>query len=313
MRNTVRLLVLALIAGPAFSPAQKKDDLLQIQRDVANLDEDVKTLQKSQKAQEDKLEAMRVLMQQAVAASAQVSQDMAALQRNLTASVASTLNEQQGKISGAVAPLGSQMDALSGSVNALTQTVGQMSIRMNTIDTRLKDLSDKVSILNQPVALPPPSATPPASDPNAPPPGVTRLSLQQDAERDYNSGYDDMALMEFANYIKYFHDDAYAPNAGYMIGMVYLQKLKDYESAAEAFQKVIDTWPGHNKSQDALYQKARALELGLHKSDAIAAFQSFLKSYPANLYVPQAQQELKKLTTVPAGRGSNSNKGKNAK
>jgi hypothetical protein len=49
MRNTVRLLVLALVAGVALTPAQKKDDLLQIQRDVAALDEDVKALQKSQR------------------------------------------------------------------------------------------------------------------------------------------------------------------------------------------------------------------------------------------------------------------------
>ncbi|HEY1757725.1 MAG TPA: tetratricopeptide repeat protein [Bryobacteraceae bacterium] len=313
MRNAARLLVLALIAGPVFSPAQKKDDLLQIQRDVASLAEDVKDLQKSQKSQDDKMEAMRVLLQQAVAASAQVSQDMAALQRNLTASVANTLSDQQSKISGAVAPLGSQMDGLASSVNALTQTVGQMNMRMDKIDTRLKDLSDKVSILNQPIAAPPPSVVPPPSaaapDPNALPPGTTRLSLQQDAERDYASGYDDMALMEFANYIKNFHDDAYAPNAGYMIGMIYLLHLHDYESAAEAFQKVIDTYPGMNKSQDALYQKARALQLGGHKTDAIAAYQSFIKSYPANDYVPQAQAELKKLTTPAGARGNGKGRG----
>src|ERR1700683_2521025 len=106
MRDTLRLLVLALVAGPAFSPAQKKDDILEIQRDVADLAEKVRMLQKSQ---DDKLEALRLLVQQAATASNQVTQDMAALQRNLTASLTTTLNDQQGKLSGAVGPLATQM------------------------------------------------------------------------------------------------------------------------------------------------------------------------------------------------------------
>src|SRR5580704_5588014 len=101
MRNTLRLLVLALVIGPAFSPADKKtdDSLTQINRDVAALDEDVKALQKSQKTQEDKLDAMRQLVQQSLAASSQVTQDMAALKRDLasllTTSLAASAADQQ--------------------------------------------------------------------------------------------------------------------------------------------------------------------------------------------------------------------------
>src|ERR1700678_4073183 len=107
MRNTLRLLVLALVAGPAFSPAQKKDDILEIQRDVADLAEKVRTLQKSQ---DEKLEGLRVLVQQATTASTQVTQDMAALQRSLTGSITTTLGEQQSKVTLAIAPLSTQMD-----------------------------------------------------------------------------------------------------------------------------------------------------------------------------------------------------------
>lgn len=302
MRNTLRLLVLALVAGPAFSPAQKKDDILEIQRDVADLAEKVRMLQKSQ---DDKLEALRVLVQQATTASTQVTQDMASFERSLTASLTTTLNDQQGKLAGAVAPLSTQMGALADSVNTLTQTVGQMNISMGKIGTKLQDLSDKVSVLNQPLpAAPAPAVV--APDPNAAPPGVTRLGLWQDAQKDYASGNDDYALKEFANYIKYFHDDANAPAAGYFIGMVYARQ-KDYDDATEAFQKVIDTWPGINQSQDAQYQKAKALELGGHKFEAIAAFRDFLKSYPANDYAPQAKLELNKL--IPP---ANKSKGRGA-
>ncbi len=312
MRNTVRLLVLALVAGPALTPAQKKDDFLQIQRDVATLDEDVKALQKSQKSQDDKMDAMKQLVQQAVTASNQVTQDMAALQRNLTASLTATLNDQQGKISLAVAPLGTQMDALAQSVSALTQTLSQMNGRMGSMDNRLKDLSDKVSIMNQPASPPPAAVATPSNDPNAPPPGITRLGLWTDAQKDYSSGNDEYALKEFADYIKYFHDDADAPQAGYLIGMVYARQ-KDYESAVEAFQKVIDTWPANNKAQDALYQKAKALAAGGHKADAAAAYKEFLTSYPANDYAPQARTELSKLQVSPVNRNNSKGKGPAAK
>jgi TolA-binding protein len=296
MRNTLRLLVLALVAGPAFSPAQKKDDILEIQRDLAALEERVGTLQKSQ---DEKMEALGKLMQQAMTASNQVTQDMAALQRNLTTSITTTLSDQQGKVSGAVAPLSTQMAALTDSMNALSQTVTQMNGRVVALDSKLKDISDKVSTLNQPTPAPPAPVVVP--DASGAPPGVTRLGLHQDAEKDYSSGYYDPALKEFANYIKYFPDDEYAPTAGYMIGMVYVQE-KDYESAADAFQQVIDHYPGNNKAQDALYQKAKALEAGAHKSDAIAAFKDFIKSYPANDYIPQAKAELNKLTAASANK-----------
>jgi TolA-binding protein len=296
MRTTLRLLVLALVVGPGFAPADKKTDesLAEIQRDVAALAEKVRTLQN---AQDEKMEALKQSLQQAVAASNQVTQDMAALQRNLTASVTATLTEQQGKISGAVAPLGTQMDTLVKSVEQLNQIITQMNNRLVTIDMKVQDVSDKVSVMNQPVAAPPPALVPPAE--NATPSGVNKLDLWQAAQKDYANNNDDAALKEYASYIKNFHDDENAPMAGYMIGMTYLLHFQDYDDAVDAFQHVIDTWPGNNKAQDALYQKARAYEGGGHKPEAIAAFREFIKSYPANEYAPQAKAALAKLTAPP--------------
>jgi TolA-binding protein len=307
MRTTLRLLVLALVIGPGLAPADKKTDesLSEIQRDIAALAEQVKALQK---LQDDKMDALKQSTQQAVAASNQVMQDMVALQRNLTASLAATLNEQQGKISGVVTPLGTQMDTLSKSVDALNQMLTQMNKQLKTMDTKLQDVSDKISVLNQPVAAPPPAAVVAPADPNAPPPGVGKLDLWQNAQKDYANLNDDVALKEYANYIKSYHDDENAPSAGYMIGMTYLVHLKEYDAAVDAFQHVIDAWPSNNRSQDALYQKARALEAGGHKADAIAAYREFTKSFPANDYYPVAKKELDRLT-APAVRPQNKGKG----
>src|SRR5271167_1481467 len=124
MRNALRLLVLALVAGPALVPAQKKDDILTIARDIEALDEKVRDLQKGQAAQDKKIEAIQQLVQQASTASAQLSQDMAALQRGLTSTLNTALADQQSKLSQAVSPFGTRMDALSKSIDELTATVG---------------------------------------------------------------------------------------------------------------------------------------------------------------------------------------------
>jgi TolA-binding protein len=58
----------------------------------------------------------------------------------------------------------------------------------------------------------------------------------------------------------------------------------------------MDTYPGMNKTQDAFFQKAMALEKGGHKPEAIAAFHDFIKLYPTNDYAPKARAELAKLT-----------------
>ena len=305
MRNALGLLMLALAASPAVLLAQKKDDLLEIERDIANLDERVRTLQK---AQDDKMAALQTLVQQALAASSQTTQEMGALQKSLAAAVASALNDQQGKVSQTLGSLTSQMDALTRSMDQLNQTVSQMNGRLDKIDSKLQDITDKVSTINQPPPAPPPTAAAPSptgadTSTNAVPPGVTRTSLREDAERDYGRSYDDMALKEFADYIKYYPTDEYSPSAGYYIGKIYFRQ-QDYDDAVQAFQKVIDTWPQNNVAQDALYQKALALEKGGHKSEAIAALKDFINKYPANDYYSAARTELRKLQAAGARRGA---------
>ena len=68
--------------------AQKREDILSIQRDVAQLQDQVKQLQKSQ---DDQIAALRTLVQQSVDASNKLAAGMAALEQNVTRN----LSEQQ--------------------------------------------------------------------------------------------------------------------------------------------------------------------------------------------------------------------------
>jgi TolA-binding protein len=309
MRNILRFMVVALLAGATLAPADKKDDqLLEISRDIGDLSEKVRDLQKSQAAQAKDIESLRGLIQQAVAASAQTSQDMAALKTALTSALNAALADQQTKLSQSIGvPLGSRIDTLSTSVDQLNTSFGAMNDRISALDKKLNNINDKVSTINQPPPQPPsaPAAavTVPDLNTNSACPGVTKSGLQEAATADYYSAKDELALTELRNYVKCFPMDAWAPNAGYLMGMIYFRG-KDYESATEAFQAVIENYPANNQAQDALFQKAKSLEMWPgHKKDAIDAFTEFINEYKVNDNVPAAKAELKKLTTAPSAPG----------
>jgi TolA-binding protein len=307
MRNTLCLMAVALLAGPALAPADKKDDqLLEIQRDIAQVGESVKDLQKAQAAQAKDMDSLRSLIQQAAAASAQTSQDMAALKTALTNALNTALADQQTKLSQSIGvPLGSRIDTLSTNFDQLNSSFGAMNDRISALDKKLNNINDKVSTINQPAPTPPPGpVTVPDSNINSACPGVTKTGLEQAAQSDYYGGNDSLALTELTNYVHCFPMDAWSPNAGYLLGMVYYRG-KDFESATEAFQAVIDNYPGNNQDQDALFQKARSLEAWGHKKEAIDAFTEFINMYKVNDNVPAAKVELKKLTApTAAGRGN---------
>lgn len=293
MRNLTRLLVLALAASPLSVPAQKKDDLASIQRDVAQLEENVKQLQKSQ---DEKNAALTALVQQAVEASNRVSAGMLTLQKNLTdslnASLSASMNDQQTKIAAPVAVLKTKLDEMSQDLSAVQQTVTDLSLKFGKVDDRLKDILTAVT--TPPVA--PPAAVVPAAAPaaNGAPPGVSALSLQQDAERDFSSGKYTLALDEFANFIQYFHDYAYAPVAQYHIGEIY-KGNEQWDDAAKAFDKVVEQFPKNEKTIDAAYWKAYSLQKGGHHADAREEYKSFLSTYPTSDHAAQARKNLSSL------------------
>ena len=305
MRNATRLLVLVIAAGPVSVPAQNKNDLASMQRDIAQLEEQVRQLQKSQ---DDKSAALTALVQQAVDASSRVSASMSALQKNLTdslnASLSAGMNDQQNKIVAPMATLKSRLDDMSTEIGTVQQNLGDLSTKFSRIDDRLKDILTAVT--TPPVAAPPPvvPAAPPAA--NAPPPGVTALSLQQDAERDFSSAKYALALEDFANYIKYFPDYAYAPVAQYHIGEIY-ERNEQWDDAVIAFDKVVEQFPVNEKTADAAYFKAFSLQKGDRKAEAKEEYKNFIAKYPASEHILNAKRN---LTTLEGTAGKQRAKGK---
>ena len=146
-----RLAAFGLLLLPAFLSAQKREDILSIQRDVAQIQDQVKQFRASQ---DQKTAALQSLIQQAIDASGKASAAMAGLER----AVADRLNDQQVKIQAPVVTLGTKVDQMSDDLRSVRENVAELSTRLANLDNKLADVSSAVRTLSTPPADPPPPA-----------------------------------------------------------------------------------------------------------------------------------------------------------
>ena len=284
------------LAGTVFlllstvASAQRREDLLSIQRDVAQLQDQVKQMQAGQ---DQKLAALESLLKQALEESGKVSASLVTLQQNLT----ERINEQQTKMVAPVAALGTKLDQSADELRSLRENIAELSSRFGSLDNKLADISSAVRTLSTPPAVPPPPASATATP--EPPPGVSAESLYQNAYRDYMSGKDDLAMSEFADYLKYFSQTESAPAVQFYMGILY-DRAKQYDDAVQAFDAVLERYPDNPKTPDALYYKGVDLMKGGHRTDAGAEFKEFMERFPTHSLASKAQAHLRELGLSPA-------------
>ena len=294
--TAARLLVLGLALCPVVVMAQKREDFIAIQRDVAQLQDQVRQMQTSQ---DQKFAALQASIQQALDEAGKTSAALTTLQRTLS----DKLNDQQTKIEGPVATLGTKVDGMADDFRSVRESVADLSSRMNKLDSKLTDISSAIRTLSAPPAAPPPAPGAPSSPggttggaaaQNGPPAGMTAEGLFQQARGDFSGGNDQLAQEEFAQYLKYFSDTENAPSAQYYIGQIY-DRGKDYDDAVLAFDAVLERFPENPRTPDALYMKGVDLMKAGRKTDAGTEFKSFLKRYPRHDLAPKAQAYLRQL------------------
>jgi len=294
------LLFFGLVLCPVVLMAQKRDDILSIQRDVAQVQEQVKQLQRSQ---DEQMTALRALVQQSLEASNKVAAGLGALQQN----VARELNDHQGKLVAPVVTLGTRLDQMTEDFRSLRENVADLSARLGKLDSKLTDISSAIRTLSAPPPAPQAPATSGTPTAQGPPPGVSAESLYQNAFRDYSSGKDELAMDEFNQYLKYFAGTENGPLAEYYIGAIY-DRAKLYDDAAQAFDAVLERFSENPKSADAFYMKGVDLMKAGHRTDASAVFKDFLKRYPYSDLAAKAQGHLRELGLSVPARSSNTRK-----
>lgn len=275
------LLLCALLAFPVLSLGQKKE-YVELQRDVALLQDQVRSLQTSLN---EKLAQLQMLVQQSLDSSNKVNTAVAVLDSGIR----DRLRDQEKSVTGPVAGVGAKLDQFAEEFRALKETVGDMNARMGKLQAQIVDLGNAVKVMQTP---PPPP--PGGGAGGAPPSGVSAEQLYQSAMRDRSAGSLDLAMQEFNDYLRYFPSTDFAPNAQFYLAMIFYDK-GDMDSAVRAFDLVLEKYPDNNKTPDAMYMKGMALLKMEQRNAAVQEFREVIKRFPRTDLADKSRERLKSL------------------
>lgn len=280
---------------PALAPAANKD-MIELQRDVAQLQDQVRDLQRSF---DERFAALQVLVQQTLDASNKSNNALDNAGR-----------AQQGlaeRLAAPIAGLNSKVDGMGNEVSGMRESVNDLTARMGKIQQQLTDLNNVVKALQAPAAAPPSPATGMQVPTNGAPatgeavtgvPPVKATTLYENALRDKQSGKADLALGEFQDYIRFYNDTDAAPNAQYYIGEIHYSQAQ-FDTAIQDFDKVLEAYPNNNKTADAHYMKGKTLfQLG-QRNAAAKEFMSVVTDFPHSDVAQPARGMLAQLGVNP--------------
>jgi tol-pal system protein YbgF len=288
MRSTKHLAIatLFLAASPVFGASREQQEM---QRDIAQLQDQVKALQSSF---DQKMSVIQVLVQQALEAGNKANTGVTVL----NSTVNQTLDrELQSKLS-PIAGLAAKVDNTNNDVSEVRNSVADLNTSMNKVLQKLNDLDNILKVMSAPPAAPPQPATP--AGPVVPP----ASTLFTNAVRDQNGGKFDLAISEFNDFLKFYPDDPNAASAQLNIGEAHAAQGK-YDQAAQDFDAVVERYPANDITPDALYSKGTALRRAGRKTEAIATFRAVIAKYPRKDQAAQAKDQLKEMgvaTAAPA-------------
>ncbi|MFB3829461.1 MAG: tol-pal system YbgF family protein [Bryobacteraceae bacterium] len=268
---------------PSLASGASKE-IQELQRDVAQLQEMIRSLQQSQN---ERLAAVTVLVQQAVDAANKANTSVAVLESGLRQSI----REQESKVVAPVAGVGTKVDQMITDFQALRESVNDLAARLSKLQTQMVDVTNAVRTIQAPPAPPPGAVASPTASGAPPAPAET---LYQNALRDRLGGKMDLALQGFSDYLKYYGNTELAPNAQYYIAEIHFSQ-GDLESALTEFDMVLERYPDNNKTADALYMKGQTLVKMGRKTQGGQEFRELMKRFPGTDLSNKACTQLKAL------------------
>jgi tol-pal system protein YbgF len=273
--------VFVLFLIPGFSLAQKRE-YVELQRDIAALQDQVRTMQQSQSENIGRISAM---LQQAIDSINKLNTSVAVLD--------AAVRDRDKSVAGPVATVGAKVDSMANEFQAMRVSIDDLSSRLGKLQQGLIDLNNTVKVITAPPALPAMTSPGPgsAAAPGGPPAGVQSESLYANAMRDKDSGSYDMALQEYSDYLKYYGGSEMAPNAQYYVGEIYYNR-KDYDNALKAFDTVLERYPDNNKTLDSMYMKGRTLFQTGERTKAAEEFRAVYNKSPRSEIGAKAKAQL---------------------
>jgi TolA-binding protein len=279
MRTIALIVFTSLAAAPLLA---QKDKILEISRDVALLQNEVRSMKS---AMDEKFAGLNVLVQQALDNAQKTNTAVAVLDKTIN----DRMRDQATSISAPVAGLNAKVDGMATEFALMKESVAELNESIRKLQSQLSDINNAVRVLAAPPA---PVAAPPT--PTGPPAGVTSESLFNSAIQAKLAGQNEFALQQLQDFVKFFPDAPYAPNAHLNMGQV-LVTMGRYDDAVLSFDAVLEKFPDFPKALDAQLEKGRALAKSGQRTAAVNEFRNLIKKNENTPQATRAKEELKSL------------------
>jgi len=172
-------------------------EIMELQRDMALLQEQVRTMQR---AQDEKFAAMQALVQQTLDSVTRTNTTLAVMENKFN----EAMRQQQQTLSGPVANVGQKLDQMAEDFRAVRESVLDMNSRISKLDAKMADLQNLINTMRNPAPPPPTGDNNGASNgltgqaPAGPPAGMQAAPMYTNAYRDYKAGKYDLAMQSSA-------------------------------------------------------------------------------------------------------------------
>jgi tol-pal system protein YbgF len=279
LRRIIPVALLLLFgAGSAFP---QKKEIIQLQRDMAILQEVVRQMERQTG---ERIAVLENLLQQSLDKTDKLNAAIAVLERNLA--------KQTTDVSAPVTNTASRVETLQGQVGGLREVMEEIRTRLGRVEQQVGDIKTQVT------TLPPPSfgsEPSPGAPGNAAATGATSAeTLFNSAFADYTRGNYDLAREQFDQYLRLYANTVRAPEAQYYIGAIAYQNSQ-FDEALHDFDMVLERYPVGVISADAQFKKGMALLSLSRPEDAAREFQAVIDRYPNSNVAPAAQGQLDQL------------------
>src|SRR5260370_37129568 len=178
-----RTFILFVALAPLTFGASK--EIVELQRDVAMLQDQVRNVQKSL---DEKVTTIQTLVQQTLESVNNTNRTMAVMQDRFN----DAMKQQQQQVSGPVLGVTQKLDQMSADFRAVRESALDMNTRMGKLDAKMADLQNLINTTRSAPAAPPPAIGTVPGDPNAtttpassgPPAGMQASDTYTNAFRD---------------------------------------------------------------------------------------------------------------------------------
>jgi TolA-binding protein len=301
----LRLVIIASLLTPALTFAASREQQ-EMQRDIAQLQDQVRTLQSSF---DQKMAAIETLVQQALDAASKANTSVSVL----SAGVGQTLSHELGDRLTPIAGLATKVDNVSNDTAEVRNAVADLTSQVNRIQQQLTDINNALKVIQQPAAAPPPpggdtsAGTGAAASAAGAVPPVPAQTLFNSAMGDYSGGKADLAATEFNDFIRFYPNDPNAATAQFYIAQIHYSQGK-YDQAVMDFDAVLERYPENKMTPDAYFMKGMALKSSGHRDAAATEFRELIKKYKTSDRAVQAQEQLRAMGLRPTASTARASK-----